>query len=181
MLGQPLDYVATVAKGMTAYVAPAGSWHSEGSTWDHFFHTILFDPNFAPGVQAGSFSWYGAAGQGTYVNDGYLDAMLGYETATQPKGPFFVGLALLSLLGVALARGVERRTAAVVFALAWVSLIAPVATVWWDARLAIPGIQLLAASAAIGAVLTTRRVRAAAPARARPRVGPQPGPEPVRR
>jgi len=41
----------------------------------------------------------------------------------------------------------------------WVSLIAPVATVWWDARLAIPGIQLLAASAAIGAVLATRRVR----------------------
>lgn len=49
-------------------------------------------------------------------------------------------LALLSLLGVALARGFERRTALVVFALAWVSLVAPVATVWWDARLAIPGI-----------------------------------------
>ena len=57
----------------------------------------------------------------------------------------------------------------------WVSLIAPVATVWWDARLAIPGIQVLAASAAIGAVLTTRRVRdrraGAGPAAGRPAAG----------
>jgi 4-amino-4-deoxy-L-arabinose transferase-like glycosyltransferase len=150
ILGQPIDYLQAVGRGMLKYVDPGQSTKPEGWTYTDFFHRVLLDPLWGDRVREGPLLWYGAAARGAYSNKRLLNWLLRYETATQLKGPVFVLLALLSLASLLLTRGRDRR-AAVLFALvAWSSLVAPVATLWWSARYAVPAFGPLAASAGIG-------------------------------
>jgi hypothetical protein len=156
---QPLDYARTVATGMLEYVSPAGSQRHEGSSYTDFFHTVLFDPVWSGRVRAFALGWYGAAASGVHEKRGLLNALLRYETVTQIKGPLFLLLALLSLLSPLLARPRERRAALLFAVVAWVALVAPVATLFWAARYAVPGFGPLAASAGIGGALLAARLR----------------------
>jgi hypothetical protein len=170
IVAQPWDYVSAVAKGMLEYADPAGSSRHEGPNYDEFFHKLLFDPLWSSRVKTFALGWYGAAGQGLYVKQGRVDALLRYESATQVKGPLFIMLALLSLLSPLLSRG-RRRSAALLFVLVtWVTLITPVATLWWSARYAVPGFGPLAASAAIGGWALWCRLQALRRERTRPQL-----------
>src|SRR4051794_24051118 len=110
-------------------------------------------------VRAFALGWYGAAAGGTTENGWLMRQLLRYETVTQLKGPLFILLAILSLLSPLLARGSARRAAFLFAAVAWTSLIAPVATLFWAARYAVPGFGPLAASAGIGAWVAAERLR----------------------
>jgi hypothetical protein len=150
ILGQPLDYLSKVGGAMLRYVAPGMNLVHEGWTYQGFFHKSLLDPVWSARVRTFSLRWYGDAARGQTTKPKLLYHLLRYETATQLKGPLFVILALLSLASPFLTRG-RRRRAAILFAVvAWVSLILPVATLWWSARYAVPAFGPLAASAGMG-------------------------------
>jgi hypothetical protein len=82
---------------------------------------------------------------------GLLTAMLGYERHTRLEGLPFVALVLLALVGIPLARGRRLVAGLLIFAIAAVTLLAPLLFLYFDARYVVPGYGPLAAAAAVGA------------------------------
>jgi hypothetical protein len=172
LLNQPLDWLDhVVTEDLVRYVASdrvvrdAG----QGLSFDGLQDLLLNGP------QAGETSeeiarWYSTSGQ--YLNADRLDSFFSYERATRVVGPFFVILALLAFAGLVLARG-ERLRGAWLFALiALVSIVGPPATLFYDARYAIPAFGPLAAAAAVGGAVAWGRLAAAR----RPATTPAPAP-----
>jgi hypothetical protein len=93
--------------------------------------------------------WYATARP--RVREGLLDAMRSYERRTRLEGPALVLLVLLALVGVPLARGARLKAGVLLLALSAAALLGPIASAWFNARFAIPGYGVLAASGAIGA------------------------------
>lgn len=81
-----------------------------------------------------------------------------YERLTRIQNVSFVALVLLSVCGLALARGRELAVAFLLGAIAALLLLGPVALVYFDARYVVPAYGPLAATAAIGAAALWRRV-----------------------
>ncbi len=111
------------------------------------------------------------------IDQGRFDALRGYERHTRLEGLPFVLLLLLAAIGLPLARGRRLWVGILMLATALVTLITPVAYVYFDARYVVPGYGALAAAGAIGAAALWRwgvARREQAPARAERRgVPPQ--------
>jgi Dolichyl-phosphate-mannose-protein mannosyltransferase len=155
---QPLDYARTVLEGLIAYITPV---HLEfanrielGPGYDQFYHQILFTPKTAKIALTNGMQWYGVHSYGQ--NRAVLAFLLGYETKSRITGVLMGLLMLLSAFALFAPRGSARRFGIFLFVIAWLSLIIPPATHWWDARFAIPPLGPLSAAGALGAWQCTR-------------------------
>jgi len=180
IVGQPLDYAASVARGMLRYVAPErGAEFGHGPSYEFFVRQELFNGQRMEEARQWSLPYYGADASGYFGNQARLDFLFGYERATRVQGALIVLLALLMLAGPLLGRPRVRATAMLFSALAIVSLVVPVATHFFDARTSVPAFGLLGCAAATGAWALVQRAagwRAAASAQPPPAA---PSPEPV--
>jgi hypothetical protein len=158
---QPLDYLGEVGGDLLRYVVPEGMRGFGGgpSYRDLVGRPILSNPLYGAQGLASVQAYYGWDTTAYLADVGVLRALRGYEALTRLQGPLFVVLALLSLAGPLVLRG-RPRAAAVLFALTgWALLVAPVATLEFSARSAIPGFGALGAAAALGAWGSALRLR----------------------
>ena len=174
---QPLDYARTILEGMIAYVTPVDlefpNRNELGPGYDAFYHHILFTPSVQRYALATKLQWYGVHSYGQ--NRSLLRFLLAYETHSRVTGAFMALLMALSLFAPFAPRGRPRRMGTLLFVFAWVSLVTPVATVWWDSRYTVPTLGPLAAASALGAWQCTRLTRRAWRAARVRRVRPEPG------
>ncbi len=152
ILHQPIEYLETVLEGTIAYVRPTDlvfPSHAEvGADFDTFYHHILFEPQEQEIARQTRLNDYGA--NGYKIDQPLVNFLLGYETASRPDGVLMAALMLLTFFAPFLPRGRPRQVAWLCFLLAWVSLITPVASHQWDARVAIPPLGPVSAAAALG-------------------------------
>ena len=87
-----------------------------------------------------------------------MSSLVRFEHRTRIKGPLIILLALLALASPLLTRGRERTCAVFLLLFAAVLVIVPPATLYYDARLAVPAFGPLAASAAVGLAAAVRAV-----------------------
>jgi hypothetical protein len=151
-LHQPLEYLETVLEGIVAYVKPTPMVfpsHAEvGAEFDAFYHHILFEPQETEVARQTRLNYYGA--NGYEIDQPLVNFLLDYETVSRPDGVVMLILMLLTFFAPFLPRGRPRQIALLCFLLAWVSLITPVASHQWDARVAIPPLGPVSAAAALG-------------------------------
>jgi Dolichyl-phosphate-mannose-protein mannosyltransferase len=176
LLNQPFDWLDhVVTEDLVRYVASdrivreAG----QGLSFDGLQDVLVTGPQGGE-TSAAIATYYSTSGQ--YLNQGRLDAFFSYERATRVVGPLFVLLALLAVVGLVLARGEPRRGAWLFALVALVSILGPPATLFYDARYAIPAFGPLAAAAAVGGWAVTERLTARRRADAVTRVQARPGP-----
>ena len=158
---QPLDWLDhVVTEDLVRYVSSEHLTRAagQGLTFDGLQETLVSGPVGGQTMTLVS-TYYSTSGQ--YLHQGRFDAITSYERATRPVGVLFVALALLALLGLALARGRLRAGALVFTAVALVSIVGPPLTLFYDARYAIPAFGPLAAAAAVGGAALMARVAAA--------------------
>jgi hypothetical protein len=174
LLNQPLDWLDhVVTEDLVRSVASDRIVRDQGQglSFDGLQDVLVTGPQGGQ-TSAVIAGWYSTSGQ--YLNQGRLDAFFWYERRTRVVGPFFVVLALLALAGLVLARGPRRRAAWLFTLVALVSILGPPATLFYDARYAIPAFGPLAAAAAVGGaalaerLAALRRRRASTPAPAPP-------------
>jgi hypothetical protein len=169
---QPLDYARTVLEGVIAYIAPVDLEFSNrnelGASYEAFYHQILFTPENERYALDHDLGWYGD--HSYRQNRSLLKFLLGYETNSRVSGALAALLMLLSLFAPFAPRGQARRVGTFLFIIAWVSLVTPAATHWWDARYAIPPLGPLSAAAAIGAWQCSRLAQRARAARMPPAI-----------
>jgi hypothetical protein len=162
-LAQPVDYLQEVGFGMLRYVAPeSDALHAYGGGPGYDALTgrnILLNPNFQSHAIDSLQQYYGWSESDYEKRSGMLSVLRGYEWATRIRGPLFVVLALLSIAGPLLARGAERRVAWLLTLVAWALLTAPVATLEFSARTAVPAFGFLGAAAAVGGLASARAWR----------------------
>lgn len=160
VIGQPDDYLVEVGAGMLRYVAPESDWlHGYGGGPGYEALTgrnILLNPNFRSHAIDSLQRYYGWSESDYETRSGLLSVLRGYARVTRVHGPVFVVLALLSFAGPLLARGRERRMALLLWLVAWCLLTAPVASLEFSARTAIPAFGFLAAAAAVGGFAAAR-------------------------
>jgi hypothetical protein len=152
IVGQPLDYLEEVGAGLLRYVAPESfRGYGGGPSYHDLVHKqVLFNRAFQREGLRVARQYYSDAGSFD-AHPGLLGGLRSWESVTRLQGPLFVLFALLSLAAPLLSRG-RSRSVAILFALfAWTLLVAPVATVEFSARTAVPGWGPLAAAAAFGA------------------------------
>jgi hypothetical protein len=158
---QPLDYLGEVGGDMLRYVAPERMRRFGGgpSYGDLVGRPILSNPLYQAQGLTSLQAYYGWDTAAYFADIGVLRALRGYEALTRLQGPLFVVLVLLSFAGPLVLRG-RPRAAAVLFAsTGWALLVAPVATLEFSARTAVPGFGALGAAAALGAWGTATRLR----------------------
>jgi hypothetical protein len=175
MIGQPLDYLTEVGAGMLRYVAPESDWlHGYGGGPGYqalVGKNILLNPNFQSHAIDSLQQYYGWH-ESTYMKHaGLLAGLRHYERFTRLQGIVFVALALASFAGPLLSRGAERRGAVLMWLVAWCLLTAPVASLEFSARTAVPAFGFLGASAALGGFAAARAWRARRAARGTPSRG----------
>ena len=162
---QPLDYLEAVGKGMFGYTQPLpphGTNLKFGSSFEWFFHVVLFDADVMERARRNALPYY-RSDSSYHVRDSQMDFLFGYERATRVQGVLMVVLLLLSLLAPFVTHGRTRRVVVLITVFTWVSLVVPVATHWWDARTTVPVLGPLVAAAALGgwgAALVVRRALA---------------------
>jgi len=158
LLGQPLDWLDhVVTEDLPRYVATERTVRrGQGQGFDALIDTLVDGPNAGQGLAAGA-NYYTTPGQ--FLLRGRIDALRSYESITRVGGPVFVILFLLALCGLFAAPGHERRAALLLGAVAAVGLLGPPATLFFDARYAMPAFGPLAASAALGGYVALRRLR----------------------
>lgn len=172
---QPLDYIGAVGGDMLRYVAPESLRDISGgpSYADLVGTPILRNPRFGQEGLSSIRRFYGYRPRRFRANPTLLDALTQYESVTRVQGPLMVFLFLLSVAGPLVTRA-RARAGALLFSLAgWTLLVAPVASLQFASRTAVPGFGALAAAAAIGGwgcVETARRRQRAGWPRARSRV-----------
>ncbi len=158
ILGQPLAYLGTVARDSIRYVLPWHAEHDEAGLSDTQLVQSLQDPAYLSFVMDGVLPGYFDA-SGYTVHHGLLGGLESYERHTRIEGPLFCVLLLLALAGPFAARG-RIRAGSTLFTLVGLELlVAPVATVSYDARLAIPSFGVLGAAAALGGYALWGRAR----------------------
>ena len=164
VVGQPIDYLEEVGAGMLRYVAPeSDALHAYGGGPGYDALTgrnILLNPYFRSHAIDSLQRYYGWSESDYEQRPGVLSVLRGYEWATRVRGPLFLVLAALSVAGPLLARGADRRVAWLLALVAWCLLTAPVASLEFSARTAVPAFGFLAASAAVGGLATARKVAA---------------------
>jgi hypothetical protein len=176
---QPGDYLVEVGAGMLRYVAPESEWlHGYGGGPGYQALTgrnILLNPNFQSHAIDSLQLYYGWPHPDYRKRPGLLSGLRVYERITRIQGPVFVLLALLSLAGPLLARGQQRRVVLLLSFVAWTLLTAPVASLEFSARTAVPGFGFLGAAAVLGGFALARAVRERRAARGpREPAGPSP-------
>jgi hypothetical protein len=154
ILHQPLDYLGAVFEGVVAYIAHERiefRTHDEiGPEYELFYHHVLFDAQQMEIARQQSLPWYDGANG--YKRDTSLMSFLwSYEEHSRVRGALMAALMVLTFFALGAPRGTPRRIGILMFGMAWIALITPPATHWWDARLAIPPIGPLGCAAAIGA------------------------------
>ena len=163
VVGQPGDYLVEVGAGMLRYVAPESDWlHSYGGGPGYHALTgknILLNPNFQSHAIDSLQRYYGWHEQTYETNAGLLSGLRFYERITRIQGVLFVALALASFAGPLLTRGTERRAALLLWLVAWCLLTAPVASLEFSARTAVPAFGFLGAAAAVGGFAAVRAWR----------------------
>ncbi len=92
------------------------------------------------------------------TDDGLVDAMRSYEKRSRLEGPLFMLLLLLALAGIPLARGPRLAAGILLLLVTAVTLIVPIAYVYFDARYAVPGYGPLGMAGAIGAATLWERL-----------------------
>jgi hypothetical protein len=159
---QPLDYLGAVGADMLRYVAPESFRAISGgpSYADLVGTPILRNPGFGEEGLTSIRRYYGYQSQQFKTKPALLDVLTGYEAATRVQGPLMMALALLSLAGPFVARG-RVRAGALLFTLSgWALLVAPVMSLQFASRTAVPGFGAMGAAAAAGGwacVLAARR------------------------
>jgi hypothetical protein len=152
ILHQPLDYLATIFEGLLAYVTPThllfGNRVTVGAGYQAFYHEILFEPQEMEVARQERLDLYGA--NGYKINPSLNSFLLEYETVMRPDGVLMAVLMLLTFFAPFLPRGRSRQLGLLLFLLAWTSLVTPVASHQWDARVAIPPLGPVSAAAALG-------------------------------
>jgi hypothetical protein len=160
MFGQPGDYLTEVGAGMLRYVAPESDWlHGYGGGPGYQALTgknILLNPNFQGDAIDSLQRYYGWHESDYTRHGGLLAALRHYEKFTRIQGIIFVALALASFAGPFVSRGRERRVIVLFWLVAWCMLTAPVASLEFSARTAVPGFGFLGTSAALGGVAAFR-------------------------
>jgi hypothetical protein len=163
IIAQPEDYLQEVGAGMLRYVAPESEWlHGYGGGPGYEALTgrnILLNPNFQSHAIDSLQMYYGWSHPDYEKHNGLLSGLRHYERVTRIQGPVFVLLALLSLAGPLMARGRERRVLLLLSVVTWTLLTAPVASLEFSARTAVPGFGFLGAAGAVGGLVVARAVR----------------------
>ena len=163
VIHQPGDYLKEVGFSMLRYVAPESDWlHGYGGGPGYEALTgrnILLNPNFQSHAIDSLQMYYGWQHSDYQEHGGLVNGLRHYEKVTRIHGPLFVILALLSFAGVFLGRGRERRTSVLLWLVAWCLLTAPVASLEFSARTAVPAFGFLGASAAVGGLAGARAWR----------------------
>jgi hypothetical protein len=155
ILHQPFTYLKVVAQGMVGYVHPGVAGWEHGNQYKQFFQGTLFDPQISEDARQWVLPYYNG-NRAYYSNPAWLSRIKAYESHSRLKGPF-MAIALLLTLGAPFApRGRPRAMGALLFAVAWVSLITPVATHWWDARFTVPVLGPVVAAASLGGWVLVR-------------------------
>ena len=164
LLGQPLDWLDhVVTEDLPRYVVTDRNVRlGQGQGFDALVDNLVDGPN-APNAVGAAAGYFATSGQ--FSRPGLLDALRSYEAATRVNGPVFVLLFLLAIGGVFAASRLERAAAALLGAVTLVGLLGPPATLFYDARYAVPAFGPLAASAALGGYVALRwsRRRSAGP------------------
>jgi len=154
IIHQPWDYFRTVVEGVGAYIVRTrlvfANRHGIGAPYEHYYRVSIWDPVRIQGAIAGPLTQYYDT-RGLLQRQDWVERMLDYEEYTRMKGPHMFVLMSLSVFALFLPRGHPRRMGTLLFGLAWMSLVIPPATHWWDARAAIVPLGPLAATAALGA------------------------------
>ncbi len=160
IFGQPLDYLEAVGRDLirivdpafasSPYVGNAGYGNTPESLADYYFNTS----NLAS-VQRVLGEYYPRDGE-IHRGVGFLMA---YERDTRIEGPLMALLLLLAIAAPILTTADERRASLLLLFATLTLLAAPVFTSEYDYRFTIPAFGPLAATAAIGAWATSRRLR----------------------
>jgi len=132
---------------------------------------ILLNPNFQSHAIDSLQRYYGWHESDYKKHNGMLAALRHYERFTRIQGIVFVALALASFAGPLLTRGRERRAALLMWLVAWCLLTAPVASLEFSSRTAVPGFGFLGMSAALGGFAVARAWRERRAARGTPSRG----------
>ena len=154
--GSPGSNIDRVLTGMTGYWS-AGDRDSaqEGYSYDGVMR-IMQTP--AEGSLVDMATYYPTT---TPVERaGLLTALQRYERRTRVEGVLFMLLLALGVAGTAIARGRRLAMGVLALAVAAVTLVVPVAYVYFDARYAVPGYGSLAAAGAIGGATLWERLAA---------------------
>jgi hypothetical protein len=149
MLHQPFTYLKVVAEGMAGYVHPGVAGWEHGNQYKQFFQGTLFDPQISEEARQWVLPYYNG-NRAYYTNQSWLDRIKAYESHSRLNGPFMALVLLLTLAAPFAPRGRPRAMGLLLFAVAWVSLITPVATHWWDARFTVPILGPVVAAASFG-------------------------------
>jgi hypothetical protein len=153
ILHQPLDYLKTVAEGMTAYVAPIriefGNRSELAPDDQTFFHHDLFGRATLATAAQHALPYYGV--HSFHEDRSLMSFLFAYESAARVSGPLLAAMMVLSLFALFAPAGRPRQVARLLFLIAWVTLIVPPATHEWDARYTIPALGPLAGAATLGA------------------------------
>jgi 4-amino-4-deoxy-L-arabinose transferase-like glycosyltransferase len=152
---QPLDYLRDVGSDLGRF------WSSDtharplgGASYDRW----SADLRAAGPIPQLIGDWYPTLQPS--VDTGTLDTLRDWERRTRLEGPVLALLALLALAGLPLARGPRLALSALLAAVSVLLLVGPVASMFFDARFAVPGYGPLAAAGALGAASLTERARA---------------------
>jgi hypothetical protein len=147
---QPFDYLGTVSRETIRYFFPSHYERKPGVGLDpHMFVKELTASGYSQFVMQ-------AVLPGYYTSRGYtshgelLDGLRRYERWTRIDGPVMIVLVVLSLVAPFVASGRLRAGTSLFSAVAFISLITPVATIFFDTRLGIPAYGVLGAAAALG-------------------------------
>ena len=145
-INQPLDYLHAIVRDMWRYVAP-DSFNFPGAGLSA---TGFVDQNLLIPVPRTLTPYWQTSGY--RIDRGAERSLDRYERDTRLQGPLMVILVLLALAAPFLARGRRERVGAAFLTVAAAgSLVVPVASFYYDARIAVPAFGLLAAAAGVGA------------------------------
>ncbi|HEY2637264.1 MAG TPA: hypothetical protein VGI54_07750 [Solirubrobacteraceae bacterium] len=161
---QPMEYVGEVTAGMLRYVAPSSFRGAGGGPSYADFLDNLFSPPIGQDGLNTIRRYYGWGPRTFQVHQVVLDALRDWEAATRLQGPVMALLMLLSLAAPFVTTGRARRMAGLLTLSAWALLVAPVASLEFSARTAVPGFGALAGAAALGGWGCAAFVRARLPA-----------------
>jgi hypothetical protein len=150
ILHQPFDYLGTLSREMIRYFFPKHYRPRPGVGLDpDMFVKDLVAPGYSSFVMQDVLPGYYAS-KGYTSHGALLRGLQRYERWTRIDGAVMIALVLVSLVGPFLATGRLRAGVSLFSGAAFISMITPVATIFFDARLAIPTFGLLGASAALG-------------------------------
>ena len=165
IVGQPFEYVKEVGNDMLRYVVGHSKVASGGLNSEMFSTELVFGaappPDWGRPAQPTSYAPY-YPNPGLLQRMGLVEAYRDWERATRIEGLLFLVAFVLMVVAPFLAPTERMRRVALLLALVTVVLmVTPVATLFYNARFAIPVFGPLLAGAALGAWSVASRFRQA--------------------